>query len=190
MSQILQVIASPNGTDSHSLILSDILIGKLGGGTVRRRDLSEDAPPLVSDAYIRAVYSDPAKRTAEQKSLLRYSDKVIEELREADFVVIGTPVHNLMVPAMLKAWIDQIVRPGATIGKGGRAFADKKVYVVIASGRASNPDFIGPYLKAILAEVGLTDVTVLTLSGTAKRPVLTEDYDRIVRNLLTSIQNQ
>ena len=38
------------------------------------------------------------------------SEELIQELESADFVVIGTPMHNFTVPSVLKAWIDHIVR--------------------------------------------------------------------------------
>jgi FMN-dependent NADH-azoreductase len=38
------------------------------------------------------------------------SEELIQELESADFVVIGTPMHNFTVPSALKAWIDHIVR--------------------------------------------------------------------------------
>lgn len=183
MNRILHITASPGGTDSHSFILSDTLINQLPAAEIRRRDLNQDVPPLVSQAYIRAVYTNPEQRTGEQQALLRYSDKIIAEVREADIIVIATPVHNFGIPALLKAWIDQLVRPGVTNGKGGSPFVQKKVYVAVASGRLSNPDFIKPYLQAILAEVGLTDVTVLTLNGTAQRTIRQEDYEQLIANV-------
>lgn len=40
------------------------------------------------------------------------SDELISELEAADVVVIGTPMYNYGLPAMLKAWIDQVIRIG------------------------------------------------------------------------------
>ena len=183
MKKILHIIASPGGTESHSFLLGDTLINQLPPAAVRKKVLYEEAPPLVSREYIRAVYTDPLKRTTEQQDLVLYSDMIIHDVREADIVVIATPVHNFGIPALLKAWIDMLVRPGVTSGRGACPFTGKKVYVAIVSGRQSNPDFIGPYLKAILAEVGLTDVAVLTLKGTARKVVQQEDYEQVVCNI-------
>lgn len=183
MNKILHIIASPGGTGSHSFFLSAALISQLDVAEVRRRDLNEDRPPLVSKDYIRATYTPPDQRTAADRALLHYSETIIQEVREADIIVIGTPVHNFGIPALLKAWIDQLVRPGASIGKGGSPFVNKKVYVTIASGKLRNPDLIEPYLKAIFAEVGITDVTVLTLNGTAHRSIKQEDYRHLVSNI-------
>lgn len=183
MKTILHIIASPGGTESHSFLLGDTLINQLPPAAVRKKLLYEDAPPPVSRAYIRAVYTHPSDRTAEQQDLVQYSDTIIRDVREADIVVIATPVHNFGIPALLKAWIDMLVRPGVTSGRGSCPFTGKKVYVAVVSGRQRNPDFIAPYLKAILAEVGLTDVAVLTLKGTAIKTMQQEDYEQVVSNI-------
>lgn len=47
---------------------------------------------------------------------LAESDQLIDELIAADVLVIGTPLYNFGMPAALKAWIDQVVRPGRTVG--------------------------------------------------------------------------
>jgi FMN-dependent NADH-azoreductase len=44
------------------------------------------------------------------KKAIKVSDDLIEELKSADAIGIGTPMYNFSVPAILKAWIDQIVR--------------------------------------------------------------------------------
>jgi len=82
------------------------------------------------------------------------------------------------VPAPLKMWIDQVVRVGKTFlgtakGKVG-TLTDRPVYVAIASGgyisgqRARQPDFLRPYLSAVLATIGLNHVYYFTVEGTAK----------------------
>jgi len=41
------------------------------------------------------------------------SEILIGELETSD-LVISTPMHNFTVPALLRAWIDQVVRFGRT----------------------------------------------------------------------------
>ncbi|MFM0492415.1 NAD(P)H-dependent oxidoreductase, partial [Paraburkholderia graminis] len=66
------------------------------------------------------------------------------------------------------AWIDQILRVGRTMkstpaGKVGM-LQDRPVFVAIASGgvfageRANQPDFLTPYLTAVLGCIGLNTV--------------------------------
>jgi FMN-dependent NADH-azoreductase len=88
-------------------------------------------------------------------------------------------MHNFSIPAVLNLWIDQIVRRGRTFAygeEGPRGFLQgKRATVVVASGGVYAPgtpaaamNYIEPYLKTILAFVGVTDVTFITAGGTAR----------------------
>ncbi len=108
------------------------------------------------------------------------SDELIEELEASDILVLATPMHNLTVPSALKAWIDHVVRARRTFevtakGKIG-TLRDRPVFVAVASGgrfsgeRARQPDFLTPYLKAILPTIGLKDLTFFCVQGTGLGP--------------------
>jgi FMN-dependent NADH-azoreductase len=105
---------------------------------------------------------------------------LVGELERADIVVIGTPMHNLTVPSSLKAWLDHVVRARRTFtttnhGKVG-TLHDRPVYVAIASGgrfsgeRTRQPDFLTPYLRTILAMIGLHDLSFFSVEGTGAGP--------------------
>ena len=142
------------------------------GGQIVERDLASTHLPHITDEWVHAVHSDPARHTTEQKLVLATSDALVEELRQADEVVIGAPMYNFAIPAPLKAWIDQVVRVGKTVlfhesGPKG-LLQGKKVYVITSRGGAFRPgtpterfDFQEPYLRHILAFIGLTDVTFI-----------------------------
>ncbi len=115
-----------------------------------------------------------------QEGTIARSDALIRELECSDFVVIATPVHNFTVPSTLKAWIDHIVRVRRTFdlspsGKVG-IVRDRPVFIAVSSGgrysgeRARQPDFLTPYLKAILGMIGLRDLTFFSVQGTAFGP--------------------
>jgi FMN-dependent NADH-azoreductase len=81
-------------------------------------------------------------------------------------------MYNFAIPAPLKAWIDQVVRVGKTVLFGATGpqgiLNGKKVYVVTSRGgayRLGTPterfDYQEPYLRHILAFIGLTDVTFI-----------------------------
>ncbi len=86
-------------------------------------------------------------------------------------------MHNFTVPSALKLWIDHVVRVRHTfdVGREGKVglLRDRPVFVAVSSGGrfsgegARQPDFITPYLKAILGMVGLHDVTFFCVQGTA-----------------------
>lgn len=84
------------------------------GDRVIRRDVGMEPPPFVSQAWIAAVFTPPEVRTAEQAAIVAPSDAMIAELRQADVIVIGTPMYNYGPPAALKAWVDQIIRINET----------------------------------------------------------------------------
>jgi FMN-dependent NADH-azoreductase len=141
-------------------------------GQVLERDLTATALPQITDEWVQAIHSDPATLTADQKQVLQVSDALVAELVEADTIVIGAPMYNFAIPAPLKAWIDQVVRVGKTVlfaasGPQG-ILKGKKVYVVTSRGGAFRPgtpterfDYQEPYLRHILAFMGLTDVTFI-----------------------------
>ena len=112
--------------------------------------------------------------------MLQESEQLIEELDAADILVISTPMHNFTVPAVLKAWIDQVGRFGRTFqstptGKVG-LLRDRQVYIVIASGgfftgeTPTQPDFLTPDLRAILATIGLKDIHFVTAEAMSLGP--------------------
>ena len=78
------------------------------------RDVGRRPPSIVSEASIRAGFTPPEQRTPDMKDTLAESMTLIDELRRADVLVIGAPLYNYGLPASLKAWIDQVVRPGET----------------------------------------------------------------------------
>jgi FMN-dependent NADH-azoreductase len=141
-------------------------------GTVIERDLAATSLPHITDEWVHAVHSNPATLTPEQKQVLQVSDALVDELVQADAIVIGAPMYNFTISAPLKAWIDQVVRAGKTVlftadGPQG-LLQGKKVYVITSRGRAYRPgtpterfDFQEPYLRHVLAFIGLTDVTFI-----------------------------
>ncbi|MBB5390842.1 MULTISPECIES: FMN-dependent NADH-azoreductase [unclassified Herbaspirillum] len=183
--KILHISASPKREGSSSWWLSQQIVGRLaqraGHAAVTVRDLYADPIAHVDDAYAEALGS-PVGKTDEGAAggALGMSEQLIRELELADSVVIGTPMHNYTVPSALKAWIDHVVRVRRTFaitpdGKAG-LLRDKPVYVGIAAGgRFSGPsarqaDFLTPYLKAVLATIGLHDLRFYSMEGLAQGP--------------------
>lgn len=78
------------------------------------RDVGLNPPPIISEAWIAAAFAAPQERTPAQQEVLKVSDQLIDELKLADLVVLGTPMYNYGMPAAVKAWIDQVIRVGCT----------------------------------------------------------------------------
>jgi FMN-dependent NADH-azoreductase len=150
------------------------------GGKVIARNVSTQPAPHVDEAWISAAYTPLPKRSDEQKKALAASDEYVNELVEADTIVIGAPMHNFNVSSPLKAWIDQIVRGGRTfsVGPDGyKGLLDAKKKVIVASARGGEYagdsallDHQAPYLKFILGFIGLTDVHFVYANNQMRGP--------------------
>ena len=178
---ILHIDCSPR-LESHSRLLSAALVERLRttypAARLVRRDLGIEPIGHSGADYAAALASPAALAGARRDDALRLSEQLIQEVEGADVIVIGTPMNNFTLPSVFKAWIDQILRVGRTIGMapGGEKTGlldDKPVVIAIASGgvfsgeRARQPDFLTPYLKAAFGCVGLTSLQFLPLQATA-----------------------
>lgn len=169
--RVLQVDSSGRYQDSASRNLTSELVQALaaryGEPDVTRRDLA-DGLPFVDAGWIEANFTAPGERRPEHREKLALSDRLVGELEVADVIVIGTPLYNFGIPAVLKAWIDMIVRARRTFrytehGPVG-LLRDKKAYLVVATGGVavgSKFDFATPYLRHALNFVGITDIDVI-----------------------------
>jgi FMN-dependent NADH-azoreductase len=178
MSTLLKIDVSPRGDHSVSRKLGNQFVADWQANhtdaTVVTRDLAKTTIPFVDLPWIAGAFSTPDKHTDEHKAALKISDEFIAELFAADHILIATPMYNFNVPAVLKAWIDHIVRYGVTFNAGFEGLLkNKKVTIIIASGGVYTPgahmesyNFESSYLKHILAFVGLTDVDIVLAGGT------------------------
>ena len=116
MTRILRVDASARAGRSLSRKLGDRFIDEWTAREpdvqVMLRDVGKTPPPIISEAWIAAVFS--ADMTAEQRELTKISDELIAEVAAVDVIVFTTPMYNYGMPAALKAWFDQVVRVGRT----------------------------------------------------------------------------
>ncbi len=147
-------------------------------GTVIDRDLNRTAISPITAEWVGAAYAPQEARTPPQKELLSLSDSLLAELEQADEYVIGVPMHNFGVPAVLKLWIDQIARTGRTFSyEGGTPkglLTGKKATFIIATGgkydsqtRMASFNFVEPYLRSVFGFLGVTEATFITAGGTA-----------------------
>ncbi len=181
MKKILHIISSPRNGASFSIKLGAAIIDKIKaaypGSTVKERNLVTTHFPHLEEAHLVSFFTPPENRTPENIEAVRNSDEAIREIMEADILVIGAPLYNFNIHSSLKAWFDHIVRAGITFSyseKGAEGLVKgKKVYVAMASGGiySEGPmqahDFVAPYLKWMLGFMGMTDVSVLRIEGTA-----------------------
>lgn len=179
--KILHVSCSPRGQAAESYRLSQNIIGFLlrsdPAATLVSRVIGGGDIPAIDEDY---AISQGASADVSQEGSARRSEELIQELESSDCLVISTPMHNFTVPSSLKAWIDHVVRVRRTFdvspnGKVG-LLRDRPVVIAVSSGgifsgeRARQPDFLTPYLRAVLGIIGLRDVTFFSVQGTAFGP--------------------
>lgn len=169
---ILNINASSNNTASTSTSFAEKVVAKLvsenkGASVVYRHTTYSDLP-FIDETMLGAYFAQ--ERTEEQKEALQLSDLLVNEVLNADVLVIGSPIYNFSVPASLKAYFDLIARAGLTFKyteKGPVGLLEnKKAYIVMASGGTeidSDLDFAGKYIKVFLGFLGVTDVEYVKL---------------------------
>lgn len=179
MKTLLLVECSPRLRHSVSRAAAACLVERLrrreSDLTVVRRDLARDPPALVDEVFSEAMHVPAPERTPAQRAALAQSETLIGELEASDILVLSTPMHNFAVPAVLKAWIDQVLRVDRSFrrspqGKVG-LLADRPAYVLVAAGgvvigdRAKQPDLLTPYIEAVLATLGIRSPRFLYMDG-------------------------
>ncbi|WP_432712888.1 FMN-dependent NADH-azoreductase [Pedobacter sp.] len=187
MKKILHLISSFRDDASYTIKLGHAIVDRLveanPGAVVEELNLITENYPHLDAPHFQAFLTPTAELTDLDKEATSYSDKAISQLMDADFIVIGSPFYNFGIHSALKAWIDHIARAGVTFrytANGPEGLVKgKKVYIALASGGvygdgpAQAYDFNGPYLKAVLGFLGMTDLQIFRAEG-LKVPELQE----------------
>ncbi|MEW2514466.1 NAD(P)H-dependent oxidoreductase [Streptomyces sp. NPDC046870] len=152
------------------------------GGTVVYRDLAaEPVPHLSAEAHV-AGFVPPSAHSPEQAAVFAERVKLIEELEQADAVLIGAPMYNYTIPSTLKAWLDNVILFGRTAGETPSA-KGTPVTVVASRGGSYAPgtpregyEYVQNYLTAVLADaLGLDlDFIVPELTMAPQNPAMAE----------------
>jgi FMN-dependent NADH-azoreductase len=197
MKKILHIISSPRGEASYSIKLGKSIVNKLitayPGSRVNEHVLVNNHFPHLEEAQITSFFTPPQQRTSENVEALKHSDEAIQEVMDADILVIGAPMYNFSIPSTLKAWIDHIARAGITFKydeKGPKGLIEgKKVYLAVTSGGiysggAMKPyDFGTPYLQMVLGFLGITDISIVRAEGTS----MPDKKDTVIETAISSL---
>ena len=194
MPHILQLDASARpgfaGKDlhgSHSRSLSQRFVSQWLAqrpqDTTTYRDIGQHTPACVSHDLIAASFTPEAQREPWMHETLAESNQLADELIAADILVIGVPMYNFGMPAALKAWIDQVVRPGKTVDIDTSnpadpytpLLADRPRHAVILSARGGvgfGPggelealNHLEPALITALGFMGITQIHQIAVEG-------------------------
>lgn len=177
---LLHVSVSPRGSRSRSNQTGAAFIEAWKAahpdGTVTQRDLAADAPTFVTNAWYEGAFTPAEGHSPAARTAMAESDHNIDQVLAASEILITTPMFNLNLPAVLKAWIDHVVRFGRTFTMNEAGYAglvpDRKVTILVATGGDFSPgspaagyNFLEPYLRAVLGFIGITSVSFIYASN-------------------------
>ncbi|MCH8105122.1 MAG: NAD(P)H-dependent oxidoreductase [Proteobacteria bacterium] len=190
--RFLRIDASASVNTSNSKKLGDELMGKLEalhpGAIVQQRDLNQGMS-FIDESWVTANFTPVDQRSEEQQQRLALSDELIDEIRQADHIVLTTPMYNFGIPATLKTWIDLVCRAGVTFqytadGPVG-LIKGKRIDIIITTGGVplqSPVDFVSDYLKQVFRFIGIEDINIIAADQ------MNVDADASYQNALDQIE--
>jgi FMN-dependent NADH-azoreductase len=154
-------------------------------GVVTVRDLGSDPLPYLTRLDFAARSIPEAERAPEERASIARADALVDELLDADAVLLGVPLYNWGTPAAVKTWIDHLFTDPRTRDPEG-LFRGRTLVLVNAHGGSYKPgtprdgwDHAEPYLRRILGEVFGYELRVITpeLTLAEVNPALAEFID-------------
>jgi FMN-dependent NADH-azoreductase len=103
-------------------------------------------------------------RSRAQQLSYALSVELVEEIKQADTVLLGLPLYNFGPPSTVKAWVDHLIAPGISINAETNAglLGDTEFIVLAARGGGYGPgtprygwDHAEPWLTHALSPTGL-----------------------------------
>ncbi len=174
--------SASDAATSHSRRLSAELVAKLKtanpGASVVYRDVAADRLPHV-DMTIRQAWTPDGEKDEALTTTATRSKQLVDELKAADVVVIGSPMYNFTVPSTLKSWIDHVAIAGQTFqytATGPKGLLTGKAYLALSSGgiysqgNFAPAEHLGTYLTVLLKFLGISDVEIVRAEGVAYGP--------------------
>ncbi|MBC8101371.1 MAG: FMN-dependent NADH-azoreductase [Cytophagales bacterium] len=181
MTKILQIDFSPRSAErsvsrqlTHQFVEEWKTAHPTEDVTVTHRDLQNPSLPYVTEEWIAAAFSAPDQHGPELQKAIALSNELVDELFAHDLYVFGVPMYNFGVPAIFKAYIDQVSRAGRTFSFEPPAtlkglLTGKKLVVLSARGGSGfGPGQLleklnhqDPYIRTISGFLGITDVTFI-----------------------------
>ena len=176
MSRVLIIESSARQQDSVSRQLTQTFINQWKtahpGDQITVRDLAVSPVPHLDINLLGGWMKPAGQRSDIEESSLERSNQLTDELLAADVLVMAAPMYNFAIPSTLKAWLDHVLRAGVTFkytdtGPQG-LLSGKRAYVLTARGgiyAGSTADHQEPYLRQVMAFIGIHDVTFIHAEG-------------------------
>src|SRR6185437_7549489 len=105
MTTLLQINSSIyNGSGQSTQLANRFVEGFLrrhADARLLKRELARDPVPHLTAERFRAFQLKPEERSVAERDVVAYSDALIDELRQANVIVLGLPMYNFGVPSPL-----------------------------------------------------------------------------------------
>ncbi len=179
---ILHICANPKPIEESACKqLATAFMGKLFEMNpeveIENIDLYEEQPPFISYPQYcgtwNPVFDSSYEPTAEEAEEMTYAIDMAKKFNQADVLVLTTPMWNFALPAIMKAWIDQVMAPGLTfeLSKNGikPLHKIKEVVLLVASGgsyKYDDPrDALTKQVEAIFGFIGIENIQIAWADG-------------------------
>ena len=172
--KILRIDGSTRHSDSVSRGLTDLVTATLhdqfGVAHVTRRD-TRSGIGNISSAWRNASLTPNEARSSEDRAVLAQSEALMNEVAEADLLLIAVPIYNFSIPAALKSWIDLICRDNVDGARADNLVGqskNKQAMIILTSNYTmadADDDFATPYLKFMMKFIGIDPVTFIDATG-------------------------
>ena len=140
-------------------------------------DLYQNKPPYVSAEalnYFWGPIANPAYIPSKaEETAANFSNNNAQALMDADVLVLTMPVWLNSMPAILKAWLDQVLVPGKMFEFGAEGLVPthhlRTVVLLVSSDQVYKEgdvrDGLTPALRAIFAYIGVEDIQIAWADG-------------------------
>ena len=179
---VLHVIANPRPAETSAskklaFEFFATLTEKNPDVVVNNVDLYQNKPPYVSAEalnYFWGPVANPAYIPSKaEETAANFSNNNAQALMDADVLVLTMPVWLNSMPAILKAWLDQVLVPGKmfTFGAEGPLPTHhlKTVVLLVSSDQVYKEDDVRdgltPALRAIFSYIGVDDLQIAWADG-------------------------
>lgn len=173
--KILHIDSSILGEHSVSRKLSAAVVRRLASlspcTSITYRDLALNPIPQFSPALAQSVAGvSPGPKDQSDVTIVQ---QVLNEVIEADVIVVGAPMYNFSVPSQLKSWLDALVVPGKTFRYSANGveglLGTKRVVIASSRGGVYAPDNAAEHqeslLRSLLGFLGITDIEIVRAEG-------------------------
>lgn len=190
---VLHVCANPKPTEESvskqlAAAFFSTLIQNKADVELVNVDLYDEKPPFYSyELYKKAwypVFDETYEPTKAEEVAMNYAAKQAELFNAADVVVLTMPMWNFSVPAVMKAWMDQILCPSLTFNiskeEGVKPLHKVKKLVLLASSggvyKQDDPrDALARQVEAAFGFIGIEDLSIVWAEG--QNPLFNDDCD-------------